>query len=291
MVTCSQGFLWSFLGQASAVQGTESRNGGNELGSNWLQEMSWPEVAEVLKRTDVILLPVGATEQHGLHLPLGVDTYVPMHAAERIAEGAGVPIAPPVWFAHCEWHMGFPGTISLKPSTLIALLRDIVHSLRRHGFRNFIVLNGHTSGANPTLLTAADEIQLEMPDVRLWVVDVVLMAWKACLKVCEAEVLEHADEIEASQMLVARKDLVHLEKTRPILPKFTSEFTRVDYRSSDKDQVLFRLTAEDWRALTPEGQIGDPTIATEAKGKAMMDGLVENVIAFIKDLRTEGRAR
>jgi len=199
----------------------------------WLHEMSWPEVEQVLNRTDVILLPVGATEQHGRHLPLGVDTYIPMHAAERIARGANVPIAPPVWFAPCEWHMGFPGTISLKPTTMIC------HSLRRHGFKNFIILNGHTSGANPSLLSAADEIQLEMPDVRLWIVDVVLMAWKACLKVCEADILYHADEIEASQMLVARKDLVHLEKTRPIIPQPKSRFIKVDYRGGD-DQVLNR---------------------------------------------------
>jgi len=250
----------------------------------WLQEMSWPEVEEVLKRTDIILLPVGATEQHGHHLPLGVDTYVPMHAAERIARAADVPIAPPVWFAPCEWHMGLPGTISLKPTTMIALMRDICHSLRRHGFKNFIALNGHTSGANPSLLSAADEIQVEMPDVRLYVADVVLMAWEACQKVCEADILFHADEIEASQMLVARKDLVHLEKTRPIIPQGKSRFIKTDY-SDNGDQLLCRLTASDWLERTPEGQIGDPTIATEEKGKAMMDALVENVVEFIKDLR------
>lgn len=249
-----------------------------------MAEMSWPEIKEALTRTDAVLIPMGATEQHGPHLPLGVDTFIPMHAAEEIARRTGVPIAPPVWFSPCEHHMGFPGTISVRPTTMIALLRDICQSLRRHGFRNFILLNGHTSGNNPSLLSAADEIQLEFPDVRLWVVDVVLAAWKATLKVCEAEILYHGDEVEASQMLVARKDLVHLDKARKIIPRPRSRFLKTDYRGGD-DEILARLTGSDWRELTPEGQIGDPTLASEAKGKAMIDALVENVVEFIGDLK------
>lgn len=250
----------------------------------WMQEMTWPEIQEKLRQTDIVLVPVGATEQHGPHLPLGVDTFIPIYAAEQIAQRSGVPIAPPMWFAPCEHHMGFPGTISVRPTTLIALLRDVCHSLRRHGFKNFILLNGHTSGNNPALLSAADEIQLELPDVRLWVADVVLMAWETTLKVCKAEILYHGDEVEASQMLVARKDLVWLDRAKKILPQPRSRFIKTDYRAGE-DQVLCRLTGSDWRALTPEGQIGDPTIASEEKGKAMMEALVNNVVALIRDLK------
>ena len=249
-----------------------------------MQDMSWPEIAQVLERTNVVLIPCGATEQHGPHLPLGVDTFVPMYAAEEIGRRAGVPVAPPVWFAPCEWHMGFPGTISISPATLISLLGDICRSLRRHGFRNFVLLNGHTSGNNPALISAADTIQVEMPDVRLWVVDVVLMARRVAFQVCEGEIMYHADEVEASQMLVARKDLVHLEKAKKVVPKTRSRFMQLDYRSDD-DQVFFRPTAADWRALTEYGQIGDPTIASEHTGRAMMDSLIENVVELVKSMK------
>jgi len=252
----------------------------------WMQEMSWPEIKAKLQETDIVLIPAGSTEQHGPHLPLGVDTFIPIYIAEEVAKRTGVPIAPPIWFAPCEWHMGFPGTISIRPTTLISLLFDICRSLRRHGFRNFIIINGHTSGNNPALISAADEIQTEMPDVRVWVVDVVLMAKKAVLDVCEAEILYHADEVEASQMLVAREDLVQLEKAKKIIPKTKSRFIKLDYRPSDAE-LLFRPTAEDWRNLTSEGNIGDPTIASEEKGKVMMEALIENVVEFINDLKKD----
>lgn len=199
----------------------------------WLQEMSWAQVQEVLKRTNIILLPIGATEQHGPHLPLGVDTYIPMYAAEEIARRSGVPAAPPIWFSPCEWHMGFPGTISISPKTMMELVADVSRSLRRHGFRHFIALKGHTSGNNPVLLSAADAIQLELPDVRLWVVDLVLMTREATLRACASGTLYHADEVETSQMLVARQDLVHLEKAKAVIPPAWSHLVRLDYRSVD----------------------------------------------------------
>jgi creatinine amidohydrolase len=249
-----------------------------------MQEMTWVEIAEKIRQTDVVLIPMGSTEQHGRHLPLGVDTFIPMYAAEEVAKRTGVPIAPPVWFAPCENHMGFPGTISVHPATIIALTGDICRSLGRHGFKNFVLLNGHTSGLNPALLCAADEIQATMPDVRVWVVDIFLMVKDAILETCESEVLYHAEELETSEMLIVRKDLVDMGKTAKVLPREKSQFMSIGERQV-RDQVLFRRTATDWRRLSVDGQIGDPTVATEAKGRAVMDALVDRVVAFIGDLK------
>lgn len=254
----------------------------------WMQEMSSPSVKEVLQKTDFVLIPAGSTEQHGPYLPLGVDTFIPMYAAEQIARRTGVPITPPIWFAPCEWHMGFPGTITIRPTTVVSLLVDIIRSLRRHGFKNFVVLNGHTAGTNPALLTAADEVQVELPDVRVWVADVSLMSKTAINETCEAPIVSHADELEASQMIIARGDLVNLDdlkRTQPMLPKERSEFLKVGYRFKGDDMILFRRTAEDWRKLTPLGHLGDPTMASEEKGRIVMEALIENVVRFINDLR------
>jgi creatinine amidohydrolase len=260
----------------------------------WIQEMTSRDVEEILQETDMALLPVGSTEQHGPSLPLGVDTFIPMYAVEQIAKKTGVPIVPPIWFAPCEWHMGFSGTITVKPTTFIGLIVDVCRSLRRHGFKNFIIVNGHTVGANPALLTAADEIQSELPDVRVWVADVALMSTEAWGEACEAPVVSHADELEASQMMVARGDLVgpeDVKRLQPTLPDERSRFLKVGYRFEGNDQMLFRYTAEDWRTLAPHGHLGDPTLASEDKGRIVMDALVDNVVAFINDLRSKRPVR
>lgn len=262
--------------------------GGSPMHRVWMQEMRSPDVAETVEKIDVALIPVGSTEQHGPYLPLGVDTYIPIYAAEQIAKRTGAPIVPPIWFAPCEWHMGSSGTISIKPTTLTSLLVDICRSLRRHGFKNFIVLNGHTGGANPALLSAADEIQGELTDVRVWLADVALMSKKAWNEVCKAPVVSHADELEGSQMIIARRDLVNLvdlKKAKPALPRERSQFLKVGYRFEGEDVMLFRYTEKDWQKLTPSGYLGDPSLASEEKGRIVMDALVENVVAFINDLK------
>ena len=250
----------------------------------WLQDMSWPEVQDRLTRTQCILIPVGSTEQHGPHLPLGVDTFVPIHACEEIARRSGIPIAPPVWFGTCEWHMGFAGTISLRPSTVIALFADIFGSLVRHGFRNLIIINGHGGGYNPALTSAADEFQIGAPEARVWIADVFGMARDTVLNVCESDLLYHADEIETSQMLVARADLVHLDKAEVSIPSAkVSRFVSYNLRGG-LDEIINRPTAAAWKELSPTGQVGDPTVASREKGSAMLEALVANVVTLIGDL-------
>jgi creatinine amidohydrolase len=251
----------------------------------WLHEMTWPEVEQVRKRTATILLPTGATEQHGPHLPLGTDTLIPIYVAQEVAKRTGIPIAPPIWFSTSEMHMGFCGTVSLRPSTLMMVLRDITESLARHGFRHFVLLNGHQEGANPSLLAAADEIQITNPALKLWVIDLMLTARKAVLDACESNLLIHAEEIEVSNMLVIAKDLVNLAAATNVEPAGLSEFIVLNARSS-ADRVLSRFTAGEWRSISEnQGQIGDPTLGTEAKGHLILNSLTENVVRFVGQLK------
>ncbi len=257
----------------------------------WLQDLTWPEIKERLDAgLKDILVPAGSTEQHGHHMPLGVDTFIPEWVAREVAARTGTLIAPPIWFSTAEHHMGFPGTITLRSETLMAVVRDIVHSLSRHGFRNIILLNGHTSGSSPALLAATDEIQRELPGVRVFTVDMVEMAREEILGCAETEILFHADEIEASQMLVARPDLVQLDKAVAVDPKPPSRFMAMGTRAVH-DRVHLRHTPEEWRELTPYGHIGDPAAATEEKGRVMMEALVDNISAFIEEVRKMPHSR
>jgi creatinine amidohydrolase len=253
--------------------------------SPWLQEMRWPQVERVLEQTTTVLLPMGSTEQHGPHLPEGTDTYVPVHIAEGVAARTGVPIAPPLWFTTCEQHMGFAGTISLRPTTLIAVLRDVVASLARHGFRDFVLLNGHLGGARPALLAATDEIQLDVPEVKLYEVDLNAIAVDDLRRILDSDVFPHAEELEAAQMLAIRPELVDIAAAVDVATDGDG-WSRLGPIGTP---VLERATAAEFRSRTPAGIIGLATHGTAEKGRAALDAQIERISAFVGELEARRR--
>jgi len=251
----------------------------------WLQEMSWPEVAEALKRTDIALIPIGSTEQHGLHLPLGVDTFIPIWVAEEVAKQVDVVVAPPLWYADCPHHMGFPGTITLRPETLIELVYDICKSLIKHGFNKILLLNGHTMANNPALLVAIERVQ-EETDAHVYLIDLLDIAKSTISKIRESELggLYHAAELETSQMLAIRPDLVRMEKAKKVIPKSISRFIIID-GITPGDKIWFKITMKEWKKLTEYGLIGDPTLASKEKGEKVMKAIVDNIVTFINEIK------
>ncbi|MGY5858023.1 MAG: creatininase family protein, partial [Candidatus Thorarchaeota archaeon] len=117
-----------------------------------LAKMTWPEVEEILKETDIVLVPVGSTEQHGPALPVDTDAYITTELtlllAEKIWSKQKVVVAPTMSFGYSPHHMDFKGTISLNESTLANVYVDICKSLDHHGFKKIILVNGH--GGNET---------------------------------------------------------------------------------------------------------------------------------------------
>lgn len=114
---------------------------------------SWPEVDAYLKSSRAILIPIGSTEQHGPTGLLGTDALVPEIIARRAGDEAGFLVGPTFNVGQSQHHMGFAGTITLRPSTMIAAMTDWAASLRRHGFERIYWLNGH--GGNIATITAA----------------------------------------------------------------------------------------------------------------------------------------
>ena len=110
---------------------------------NYLPHMTWPEVEEALKRTDVVLIPVGSIEQHAKHLPLGTDIYDMIEISKLIAQKTEVLVAPAVLAGLSSHHMGFPGTITLTPETFEAVVYETALSLIKHGFRKILIYNTH----------------------------------------------------------------------------------------------------------------------------------------------------
>ncbi len=118
-----------------------------------LQLMSWPEVERYLEDSVGVIVPIGATEQHGPTGVIGTDAICAETLAWRTGELTGAVVGPTLSVGMSEHHMAFPGSITLRPSTLVSVVHDVVLSLARHGFRRVFVINGH--GGNTASLDAA----------------------------------------------------------------------------------------------------------------------------------------
>ena len=131
-----------------------------------LAQKTWQEITEYLEKDDRIIVPVGSTEQHGPRAVLGTDYLVAEGLAQRAGERAGVLVSPCVSFGMALHHLAFPGTISLRPSTLLRVTHDVLASLARHGFHHVFLLNGH-GGNTPAVTAGVAEVSDVYTDLRV----------------------------------------------------------------------------------------------------------------------------
>ena len=118
-----------------------------------IADMNWMQVEEYLKMDDRAVVPLGSTEQHA-YLSLMVDTLIPEKLAREAAEPLGIPVFPAMPYGICPYFSAFPGTVSLKVETYVSVIRDLLDSLSRAGFRRIVLLNGHGGNAPASALAA-----------------------------------------------------------------------------------------------------------------------------------------
>ena len=241
-----------------------------QKGPATLPEMSGPEVQEALKRTQTILIPFGAIEDHGAHLPLGTDVYEAREIARRTAirlavQNCPVVIGPTMPFGTSSFHMGFPGTISITASTLLTLTQEVCMSLYKGGFRNFILVHGH-DGNLPSMMVAAQNIVDATPDATAVVLNWMVALSKVYHTIQTSKQQEgHGGEGETARILVTHPELVDLDQAvRHHVPP--EHMRKIQGKEHIKTGGGIFYATRSYKAHTPYGHIGDPALATADTG-------------------------
>ncbi|MCW4050249.1 MAG: creatininase family protein [Candidatus Bathyarchaeota archaeon] len=243
---------------------------------NRLYKLTRPEVEEYLKENNIVLLPVGATEQHGKHMAIDTDAYTALEMSKRVAEKTGVLVAPLMSYGYSPHHMNFKGSVTLTFQTLVNVLKDVCKSLIHHGFEKIVIMNAHGGNTNP-IKQALREIDDETGK-RVYSVMVYPMPngfGAEGTKVIEQERGGHACELETSVgMELGHRILIDKAE------KWTPEHSSINPKHKGKVTAAYNFDES-----TSIGSLGDPTLASKEKGKILVESAVKDLAEFIEDLK------
>ena len=238
--------------------------------------MTWSEVADAVEAGDVtVILPLGATEQHGPHLPLGTDTIRAAALADRLAEKLpGSLIAPALPFGCSDEHWGFAGLLGLDADTLARVVLDLARRLAGWGVQRLVLLSAH-GGNGEALDLTLKLLQRELPDLEVRTNGDLETVAPVMLETARREGISasalglHAGEGETSEMLCLRPDLAHPGRSAP---GFTG----------DMGAILDKLREGGLRSVTANGVLGDPTHAAADRGSRYLDAIAEDLAATLR---------
>jgi creatinine amidohydrolase len=249
-----------------------------------LEELSWPQAQTAIESGAMAILPVGSLEQHGLHLAINTDNILGDAVAEAAAREAvrrGVPVllCPALHYGYTMHNMDFPGTMTLRAETLLAVGVDLVTSLVHHGCKKIVLLNSH--GSNWSVLDLISrQVMNRHPDVLVAATFPIKMAAAELETLREAKQtggMSHGCELETSLMLHLRAELVEMDKAVYDVSQPDSQFYWRDILRGSRGVALADLT----RHASRTGLVGDPTVATAEKGRRFFDAIVAATVAFL----------
>ncbi len=226
-----------------------------------LAEMKHPEVESYLEGKKTVIVPCGSTEQHGLHAPLGTDAITSFEIAKEAGKRAATVVAPVLSFGFSPGlHCTFPGTVSLRGTTLIAVVEDLLESLLRSGFFEIMFLSGHGMNMGP-LNTAVGDF-LNYNDAHIIVAGYWdLPEFKALLEDGEGV---HATVSETAMVLYLYPELVDMSKA-----------------VHEQNSIPYYMGRSEVRSISKTGVIANPTLADAEKGKRYFEAAVEGVVNLL----------
>ncbi len=240
-----------------------------------LSEMTWPEAKEALAQAMVGLVPVGSFEQHGPNGTFEVDTgraygFGKLLAARMYPQ---VVLAPAVNLGISYHHMNFPGTITLRPETFMAVVCDVVRSLHQHGLEKFLILNGH-GGNIPALGVIIVKLREELGVKVAWT-SFTSLGRDVIKEHVKSESKGHSCEGEMSQAMVLAPHTVREDTFAP------GEFKGYPYRHLGEGFSLgYPYRFDD---ITANGALGDATLASKELGQEIIELSLSRVVEFLED--------
>lgn len=248
-------------------------------------EQCWPTIQKLDRNTPVVI-PLGACEQHGRHLPLFVDSIQISALAQRVETilGQRVLLAPTLWLGSSHHHKDFPGTLSVPPSLYSQVIKQIVASVLRADFTRIFLFNAHGGNETPCAQALSELVgECDRADDAYLVFS---SWWRVGSEAIKPDkhglttpFVSHACEYETSMMLFLRPDLVQMNQIDQGKPVLDSPFFNFEY---DGRVGVYRR----YHRLTSSGVLGEPSAASDAKGRSLFDAVVADVVAFLEDFTT-----
>jgi creatinine amidohydrolase len=241
-----------------------------------LFEMTRPEVEQAIAAgVDTVVVPLGSTEQHGLHLPLGTDAILGEAIGGRVARALGnALLAPGITIGCSEHHMDFAGSLTLSKETFGAVVGDVCRSLAHHGFGHIALIPTHGGNFTP-LAKAVKVIRPELSGINLIAYTDLMGFMNEIFRVGKAREVTpeqaggHSGEFETSLMLTVRPDLVAMDVAQPGYV-------------GDQLSIAALVFEKGFRAATENGVLGDPSDASAANGEVYLAALTDLLVGFIK---------
>jgi creatinine amidohydrolase len=238
------------------------------------KELTAADLRDKAQAGAIVLLPVASMEQHGPHLPVGVDTIlceaVCKAAAEAIAGEMAVVVAPTLWCGLAEHHMAYGGTFTFDIPTYQAVLESFLKSIGRHGFKRVLVVNGH--GGNISALSAFLPDLVQATGLKICVTTYFELAQPEIAKILEdQDRVRHACEGETSLIMVVASDLVRRDK----LPEAHGP-------AHSTPRPLGVARSRSFKDFSASGVVGDARKATSEKGERMLAACRNAIVAVLR---------
>jgi creatinine amidohydrolase len=240
----------------------------------WIERLSQPAAAALIAASGTAVVATGSVEQHGGHLPLGTDAFAAASIAERAAARLSTVAASLGPAGVAPYHLPWPGTLSLRPATLGAVLVDVCGGLRGAGARRILVVNWH-EGNSPTLRLAADEAQRQH-GVQVVIAEAHVVTHK--LYPDEME-FTHAGSMETAAVLAYDASLVRLDDATEPSDRAAGEAAHGMFRRPDVYPVL-----RDFHQIAATGWYGRPELATPARAEEIAEAVADHVAARAREI-------
>ena len=247
----------------------------------FLGEMTNPEVEAFLKSHHTVIVPTGATEQHGPHAPLITDVLIPQEVARRVAPKIGAAVAPAINYALSYPHVGFIGLVHIRIPTFMALVEDLCASFAASGFKRIIFLNGHYDNTYAIAYACANAAERMPKDVKAFPVNY----WDGLTaeEVAEFSTLKnglHANRAETSAVLAINPSLVDMERANAEFPPFP-EYT---VNTAPVHTAFFFTSPGSVFWATKSGTWGDARGSTPEKGERYLQAGVRSTLAVLENI-------